>query len=82
MFVIIAIGGMKMKNLLRKSFIYKTPIVIVYIDKSNGISKRTIKLIQMNKAYVKAYCYKRRAVRTFKIDNILAAFPSFQNEAS
>ena len=60
------------KYILKKSFEDNIVIQIIY-DKDHIITKRniTVKAIYENK--IKAYCYLRRDIRFFKIDNILSA---------
>lgn len=56
-------------NLALKS---KKKIRIIYRTNME-ISTRVIKPIRKENGYLKAYCYKREAIRRFKIENILSA---------
>lgn len=49
---------------------------IIYMDRNEQFTKRTVKLKEISGEYVKAYCYTRNATRIFKIENILAVLPS------
>ncbi len=62
-----------MINLIKRACNDKTPIQIIYIDRDNQISQRTIEVLAINKNNVKAYCYTKRQFRTFKLENILSA---------
>lgn len=48
---------------------------MIYIDHNNKITKRTIKVLKANDDILLAYCYNKRQVRTFKINNILSTLP-------
>jgi predicted DNA-binding transcriptional regulator YafY len=53
-----------------------TPLVeIIYIDRLGQISQRRIKLHSINNEQIKAYCFARRSIRSFFINNILAISP-------
>ena len=55
-------------------------LVMVYMAEDGGISKRSIKVMQIGEVSVRAYCYLRKSTRTFKIDNILALAPVISRE--
>lgn len=63
-----------MDFLLKHSMKENIPIEIIY-DKGNEFSKRIILVFQMEQDYVKAFCYTRNQIRTFRIERILAAAP-------
>ncbi|GGH81074.1 hypothetical protein JOD43_002429 [Pullulanibacillus pueri] len=44
---------------------------IIYLDASNSMSQRKIRIIKQNASLVIAYCYTRKQIRTFYIENIL-----------
>lgn len=46
--------------------------VIVYMT-GHEISQRKIHILTLTETSIKAYCYLRKGVRTFKRDSILAA---------
>ncbi|CAM3236675.1 putative DNA-binding transcriptional regulator YafY [Sporolactobacillus spathodeae] len=48
-------------------------IVIIYQAKDGQFSKRRVRIISVGTAYIKAYCYTRRQVRTFTIDRIYSS---------
>lgn len=55
-------------------------IEIIYFSEK-GISERVIRPIKLESEYVEAYCYKRNAIRKFKIANILGAKEQINNKA-
>ncbi|MBC5637843.1 hypothetical protein H8S33_13610 [Ornithinibacillus sp. BX22] len=61
-----------MKRLFLRSMENKEKIIIFYIDRHNNVSKRFIRVLSMNQDYMLAYCYWRKKIRTFKLDNILS----------
>ena len=59
-------------KVLEASMVDNCAITIVYAA-NNILPKRTIKVIEIKENEIQAYCYLRKQIRTFKIDNILAA---------
>ena len=57
---------------LKSSLELGTIITIIYA-KGNVITKRNIRVLEMDNSTMKAYCYLRCQNRIFKKDNILAA---------
>ncbi|WP_042150073.1 hypothetical protein [Paucisalibacillus sp. EB02] len=64
-----------MKSIFQHSIETNQKIVIFYIDSSNNLTQRIIRVIKMNEDLLVAYCYWRKKVRTFKIENILSTGP-------
>jgi predicted DNA-binding transcriptional regulator YafY len=64
-----------MYHIFRQSIENKEKIIVFYLDKNNNLSQRIIRILKMNDDRIVAYCYWRKKVRTFKIDNILSAGP-------
>ncbi len=58
--------------ILKKSLDEDKIIKIIYI-KEQEITERNIKVKEIYFDKIKAYCYLRKEVRYFKIDNILSA---------
>ncbi|GAB7389011.1 hypothetical protein BSNK01_28490 [Bacillaceae bacterium] len=52
-----------------------TPVDIIYLDRAGRFSKRRLRLLEIVGNHIRAYCYTRRAPRTFAISNILAVQP-------
>ncbi|GGB56936.1 hypothetical protein GCM10011409_38150 [Lentibacillus populi] len=48
---------------------------MIYLDSNNQITQRTIKVLRANEDAILAYCYTKRQVRSFKVDNILSFLP-------
>lgn len=48
---------------------------MIYIDELNRVTKRRVRVLKVKRQLVVAYCFTRRSIRTFKIDNILALTP-------
>lgn len=46
-------------------------IEIIYIDKTNHLSQRFIKIIAHCDERILAYCYTKKQLRTFRIEHIL-----------
>lgn len=46
--------------------------IIIYMT-DHGISRRMIHIYALSEEYVRAYCYLRKSIRTFKKDGILSA---------
>ena len=58
--------------LLTRSFINQQPIEVIYMNSMGQVSQRTIRVLPVTDQYVKAYCYVRHQMRTFKMENILS----------
>jgi len=64
-----------MKGLFQRSIENKEKIIIFYMDSNNKVTERYIQVIKLNDDYILAYCYYRKRVRTFKLENILSTGP-------
>lgn len=64
-----------MNGLFFRSKENKEKIVIFYIDQDNHVTQRIIRVIDIKQDAVVAYCFWRKKVRTFKLENILSAGP-------
>jgi predicted DNA-binding transcriptional regulator YafY len=47
-------------------------VEIIYIDRYNKLSHRLIQLHLLKGNFIKAYCFQQRALRTFRVENILS----------
>lgn len=65
---------------LIKSMEWNHVLDMIYMSKDGAISKRSIKILQVEDVSFRAYCYLRKSNRTFKIDNILALVPITSKE--
>jgi predicted DNA-binding transcriptional regulator YafY len=59
-------------HILRASLDRELIVAIMYI-KGTEITMRNIKVLNMDKDHIKAYCYLRKQNRVFKKENILSA---------
>jgi predicted DNA-binding transcriptional regulator YafY len=57
-------------------------VEIIYLDRHGRTSKRTVRIHEISRGRVKAYCFARRAFRIFSVDNILAAVPVVKQRAA
>lgn len=64
-----------MKEQLLKLFEGNQLVDMIYVAKSNEVSKRRIKITKVNSDTFCAYCFLKQAKRTFTIDNVLALAP-------
>ncbi len=53
----------------------KQLIDIMYISKSGEITKRTVKVTKVEESTFTAYCFGKRASRTFLLSNVLSFLP-------
>ena len=70
-----------MLNKLIKSLRYNQSLDMMYIANDGAISKRRIKVLQINEDSFQAYCFLRGSKRTFRIDNVLALVPVILRES-
>lgn len=57
-----------------KASLDRNRIVCIIYHSEKGISERNIKVLEIHDAHIKAYCYRSKGIRTFKLSNILSAF--------
>lgn len=50
-------------------------VEIIYLDRRNQITKRTVMIRAVDATHIKAYCHAQKGPRVFKIENILAVMP-------
>lgn len=62
-------------NLFNRSLQHKEKIMIFYIDSNNVVTQRIVRVISINDDSIVAFCFYRKKVRTFKLNNILSAGP-------
>ncbi|WP_253286841.1 transcriptional regulator [Virgibacillus sp. MSJ-26] len=63
--------------ILEKAIKYNQLINMVYMSKEGQITKRKIKVLNLEKDQLNAFCFLRQAKRTFNINNILALQPIY-----
>ena len=61
-----------MNGFLIKSIENKISAEIIYLNSQKEISQRIFRVLSATDLHVKAYCYARRQMRTFKMENILS----------
>jgi len=61
-----------MNGLLTKSIEDKISAEIIYLNSQGKVSQRIIRALTATDHHVKAYCYTKRQLRTFKRENILS----------
>lgn len=69
-----------MKIELIKALKHQQLITMMYMAKDGTITKRRMKLLSMNQTTFQAYCFTRKAKRTFCIDQVLAVVPVVKHE--
>lgn len=74
--------GTFVRILLEKYFSRGQIVEVIYLSKSGEISKRRVKIIKIQGDSFQAFCFTRKAKRTFLIDNVLACVPVIQKERS
>ena len=62
-------------SLFKQSLQHKSKIMIFYIDGSNNVTQRIIRVVNIEEDSIVAFCYYRKQVRTFKLNNILSVGP-------
>lgn len=70
-----------MRNKILRSMKYQEYVNMIYISNGGVVSKRQIKVLRINDGTFQAYCYLRKAKRTFRIDNVLALVPVVVKES-
>lgn len=66
---------MMMKEQLIKAMQRNQPVHMIYVSKCGEITKRRVKISKVISDSFSAYCFTRRAKRTFIISNVLAIIP-------
>lgn len=61
-----------MIGFLIKAMEQKEKVMIYYLDRDNNVTQRIIRIVEVKKDTLLAYCFYRKQVRSFKIDNILS----------
>lgn len=70
-----------MRNQLTKSNTFNQSLDMMYMASEGSITKRRIKVLQVNEGSFQAYCFLRGSRRTFRIDNVLALVPLIKKES-
>ncbi|MFP3440888.1 hypothetical protein R0K18_24450, partial [Pantoea sp. SIMBA_133] len=51
---------------------HQKKVEMIYVSEQNKITKRIVRILNVNEQEIIGYCYLRGDVRTFKIEQILA----------
>ena len=70
-----------MRIMLEKYFNRGQHVELIYLSKSNEISRRRVKILKVQDSSFQAYCFKKKAKRTFLITNVLAIAPVSPKES-
>lgn len=62
-----------MKGLLERAKEQHAQIDLIYLSEKGDFSHRTVIVNEINETHIRAFCFSRRQVRSFKISNILSA---------
>ena len=65
-----------MTGLFRRSIDNKETIMLFYMDSNDEVTQRYVRVLQIEDAHILTYCYYRKNVRVFKLNNILSAGPT------
>ena len=69
-----------MKDKLFKSWKHQQLIEMIYMDSKGNISKRRIKIVKIHDKSFVAFCFLRKAKRTFQYENVLSYVPVIKRE--
>lgn len=69
-----------MKEQLIKAMSRNQMLTMIYFSQQSIISKRRVKILHIANDSFQAYCFTRRAKRTFLIHNVLALSPMIRKE--
>ena len=57
-----------------------TIVELIYTSKCGEITKRRVKIYKVSEDTFQGYCFKRKEMRNFFIDQVLAVFPVIKKE--
>jgi predicted DNA-binding transcriptional regulator YafY len=60
---------------IKKHLKHQENVEMIYVSGENKITKRIVRILNVNEQEIIGYCYLRRNVRTFKVERILAVYP-------
>lgn len=66
-----------MEGILNRAADNRQKLEMIYMDGEGNMSQRVIRVVELRKDHVLAYCYARKQVRSFKKVNILSLYPVF-----
>lgn len=71
---------MIMQTQLAKALQHNQLLTMMYMAKDGSITKRRIKVLALTGTTFQAYCFTRKAKRTFVIERVLAVTPVIYHE--
>lgn len=71
----------KMK-LLNHAVHKKIKLEMIYMARNGKVSQRFVRVLEIREDHILAYCFYRKRVRTFKIENILSVQKANRKAAS
>lgn len=69
-----------MRILLEKYYNRDQIVEVIYFSKIGEMTKRRLKILKIQNDSFQAYCFTRRAKRTFLIINVLGCIPVISRE--
>ncbi|WP_404331263.1 WYL domain-containing protein [Mesobacillus maritimus] len=64
-----------MQNILVRAIEQQQLVQIIYLDANQKITQRIVRPYEINEKHLKGFCFLRKQVRLFKLDDILAVSP-------
>ncbi|WP_040204573.1 hypothetical protein [Neobacillus jeddahensis] len=64
-----------MDGLLIRSIEENLPLEMIYLAENHELSQRKLIVKEVTDDYIRAYCFTRKQMRTFKRENILSILP-------
>ena len=61
-----------MNGILIRGLENQQPIELIYMGADGKLSQRIIRVLSITDIHVKAFCYSKRKLRTFRKENILS----------
>lgn len=59
-------------SLLERSYYEKRPVELIYLSREGHLSQRIILVKSIEATYIRAYCFQKKEVRTFRKTSILS----------
>ncbi|PKR79176.1 hypothetical protein CEY16_05360 [Halalkalibacillus sediminis] len=64
-----------MDSIFERALENKQKINLIYVDQDGQLSQRFIRVVRVDQNSILAYCFYKKAVRSFKKENVLSALP-------
>ncbi|MEK3905786.1 hypothetical protein [Oceanobacillus sp. FSL W7-1309] len=69
-------------KLLNHAVHKKIKLEMIYMARNGKVSQRFVRVLEIREDHILAYCFYRKRVRTFKIENILSVQKANRKAAS